>query len=196
MDSLETRAQSVSQIDLGEKDPEAEFQLLLAMACYPNVWVKVSELTSVSKSGKFPFRDAYPYVKWVYEAFGPEKNSYSARAIPAKPAPRTTGRRWIGKSRSSKPKCLSSPRRTERKSSGKTRQSSGDLNLRPEILIPSHRNFQVQFFPLPRVFRHPCSIFVPSAQRLAAVSRKKLNRDAGWGGGDRDLEFSRTRHYF
>jgi predicted TIM-barrel fold metal-dependent hydrolase len=62
-----------SQVDLGVKDPEPDFQLLLAMAKYPNVWVKVSELSSVSKSGKYPFSDAYPYVKRVYEAFGPDR---------------------------------------------------------------------------------------------------------------------------
>ncbi|MDP6556519.1 MAG: amidohydrolase family protein [Pirellulaceae bacterium] len=63
----------LSQMDLGAEDPEPDFRLLLAMARYPNVWVKVSELSSVSKSGKYPFADAYPYVKRVYEAFGPER---------------------------------------------------------------------------------------------------------------------------
>lgn len=63
----------VSQIDLGQPDPEPDMKNLLAMARYPNVWVKVSELTSVSKSGKYPFTDAYPYVKRVYDAFGPDR---------------------------------------------------------------------------------------------------------------------------
>ena len=54
-------------------DPEPDFRLLLEMARYPNVWVKVSELTSVSKSGTYPFADAYPYVKRIYEAFGPDR---------------------------------------------------------------------------------------------------------------------------
>ena len=63
----------LSQIDLGAENPEPDFRLLLAMARYPNVWVKVSELTSVSKSHKYPFGDAYPYVKRVYEAFGPDR---------------------------------------------------------------------------------------------------------------------------
>mgnify|MGYP001578852847 CR=1 FL=1 len=31
------------------------------------------ELTSVSRSGKYPFADAYPWVKQVYEAFGPDR---------------------------------------------------------------------------------------------------------------------------
>jgi len=63
----------LSQMDLGAEDPEPDFRLLLSMAKYPNVWVKVSELSSVSKSGQYPFADAYPYVKRVYEAFGPER---------------------------------------------------------------------------------------------------------------------------
>jgi len=62
-----------SQVDLGAEDPEPDFRLLLAMARYPNVWVKVSELSSVSKSGKYPFADAFPYVKRVHEAFGPDR---------------------------------------------------------------------------------------------------------------------------
>lgn len=63
----------LSQIDLGADDPESDFRLLLAMAKYPNVWVKVSELSSVSKSGTYPFADAYPHLKRVYEAFGPDR---------------------------------------------------------------------------------------------------------------------------
>lgn len=63
----------LSQVDLGQADPEPDFRQLLQMAKFPNVWVKVSELSSVSKSGEYPFPDAYPYVKRVYEAFGPDR---------------------------------------------------------------------------------------------------------------------------
>jgi len=63
----------LSQMDLGVEDPEPQLRLLLAMSRHRNVWVKVSELSSVSKSGKYPFPDAYPYVKRVYEAFGPDR---------------------------------------------------------------------------------------------------------------------------
>ena len=62
-----------SQLDLGAEDPEPNMKRLLAMARYPNIWVKVSELTSVSKSGKYPFSDAWPDVKRIYEAFGPDR---------------------------------------------------------------------------------------------------------------------------
>lgn len=63
----------LGQMDLDVADPEPEFRLLLAMAKHPNVWVKVSELSSVSKSKTYPFADSYPYVKRVYEAFGPDR---------------------------------------------------------------------------------------------------------------------------
>ena len=63
----------LSQMDLGVADPEPDLRRLLAMARYPNVWVKVSELSSVSKSKTYPFADAYPYVRRVYEAFGPDR---------------------------------------------------------------------------------------------------------------------------
>jgi L-fuconolactonase len=62
-----------SQVDLGAENPDPDFRLLLEMARFPNVWVKVSELSSVSKSKKYPFLDAYPSVKRVYEAFGPDR---------------------------------------------------------------------------------------------------------------------------
>lgn len=63
----------ISQIDLGAPNPAPELQKLLAFARYPNVWVKISELSSVSKSGQYPFPDAYPWVEQVYDAFGPDR---------------------------------------------------------------------------------------------------------------------------
>ena len=62
-----------SQLDLGQDDPEPHIRLLLGMARHPRVYVKVSELSSVSKSKTYPFADAYPFVKRVYEAFGPDR---------------------------------------------------------------------------------------------------------------------------
>jgi predicted TIM-barrel fold metal-dependent hydrolase len=62
-----------SQLDLGQDDPEPHIRLLLGMAKHPRVYVKVSELASVSKSKTYPFADAYPFVKRVYEAFGPDR---------------------------------------------------------------------------------------------------------------------------
>ena len=63
----------MSQIDLGQPDPEPDFQRLLRMARYPRVYVKVSELSSVSKSKAYPFADAYPYVERLYAAFGGDR---------------------------------------------------------------------------------------------------------------------------
>ncbi len=63
----------LSQIDLKADDPEPELKKLLALARYPNVWVKVSELASVSKSGNYPFSDAYPWIERVYQAFGGDR---------------------------------------------------------------------------------------------------------------------------
>lgn len=54
-------------------DALEEVKKLTALARYPNVWVKVSELTSLSKSKEYPFRDTYPIVKKVYDAFGPDR---------------------------------------------------------------------------------------------------------------------------
>ena len=63
----------MSQIDFGVDDPLPDLKKLLALARYPNVAVKISDLTSVSKSGKYPFPDAYPWVKRVYDAFSPDR---------------------------------------------------------------------------------------------------------------------------
>lgn len=38
------------QLDLGVVNPESEIQFLLAMSKHPNEWVKLSDLSSISKS--------------------------------------------------------------------------------------------------------------------------------------------------
>lgn len=63
----------LARIDLASKDAEADIKKLLALARYANVSVKVSELIYVSASKKLPFRDAFPLVKRVYDAFGPDR---------------------------------------------------------------------------------------------------------------------------
>ena len=62
-----------SQLDLGGKNPEPNVKRLLALSRYPNVRVKISELTSVSESGTYPFSDAWPVVKRLYESFGSDR---------------------------------------------------------------------------------------------------------------------------
>jgi predicted TIM-barrel fold metal-dependent hydrolase len=37
------------------------------------VWVKVSELSIISPSKQYPYRDTFPLVKRVYDAFGPDR---------------------------------------------------------------------------------------------------------------------------
>ena len=53
----------LSRIDLTAPDRDVEFKKLLALARYPNVWVKVSELSVISPSKSYPYRDTFPWVK-------------------------------------------------------------------------------------------------------------------------------------
>lgn len=55
----------LSRVDLEGKDVEGETKKLLALAKYPNVYVKVSELMIISTSKKFPYRDTYALVRRV-----------------------------------------------------------------------------------------------------------------------------------
>jgi L-fuconolactonase len=63
----------LARVDLSAKDPEPEIDKLLALARYPNVWVKVSELGIISPSKKHPYRDTHGLIKKVYDAFGPDR---------------------------------------------------------------------------------------------------------------------------
>ena len=63
----------LARVDLKAANPLPEFKKLLALAKYPGVWAKVSELGVISPSGKYPFRDTFPWVKRLYEAFGPDR---------------------------------------------------------------------------------------------------------------------------
>jgi predicted TIM-barrel fold metal-dependent hydrolase len=63
----------LARVDLEGKGAEAETKKLLALAKYPNVYVKVSELMILSPSKKYPYRDTYPLVKSVSESFGADR---------------------------------------------------------------------------------------------------------------------------
>lgn len=63
----------LARIDLKAADPLPEFQKLLQLAKYPNVWAKVTELSVISPSGKHPYADTFPWVKRLYDAFGPDR---------------------------------------------------------------------------------------------------------------------------
>ncbi len=63
----------LGRIDLKGPDPEGDLRKLLALARHARVWVKVSELNIISPSGRWPYRDTFPWVKRVAEAFGPDR---------------------------------------------------------------------------------------------------------------------------
>lgn len=63
----------LARIDLKAADPLPEFRKLLALAKYPGVRVKVSELSVLSVSAKYPWADTFPWVRLMYDAFGPDR---------------------------------------------------------------------------------------------------------------------------
>jgi predicted TIM-barrel fold metal-dependent hydrolase len=63
----------LARVRVGDKGEEADTKKLLALARYPNVYVKVSELMVLSALKKYPYRDTYPLVKKVYKAFGADR---------------------------------------------------------------------------------------------------------------------------
>lgn len=63
----------LARVDLTGLDPTGEVARLTRLARYPNVWVKVSELSVVSPSKKYPYADTFSWVKRVYDAFGPDR---------------------------------------------------------------------------------------------------------------------------
>ncbi len=63
----------LARVDLTGPDPETEFEKLLKLAAYPNVWAKVTELQIISASKQYPFRDTFPWVRRMYDAFGPDR---------------------------------------------------------------------------------------------------------------------------
>lgn len=63
----------LARIDLKAADPLPEFQKLLRLAQYPNVWCKVSELSSATVTMEYPYRDTFPWVRRMYDAFGPDR---------------------------------------------------------------------------------------------------------------------------
>ncbi len=56
--------------DITESPPYAQFSHVLALADLPNTFVKVSALSLASRTKEYPYRDVFPWVKMLYEAFG------------------------------------------------------------------------------------------------------------------------------
>src|SRR5262245_50417154 len=63
----------LARVDLKAADPLPEFKKLLALARHPSVSVKVSELSVISPSGQYPYKDTFPWVRRMYDAFGPDR---------------------------------------------------------------------------------------------------------------------------
>jgi predicted TIM-barrel fold metal-dependent hydrolase len=63
----------LARVDLTKADPAEEVAKLTRLAKYPNVWLKVSELNILSPSKKYPYADMFPWVRRVYDAFGPDR---------------------------------------------------------------------------------------------------------------------------
>jgi len=59
--------------DIAEPPPYAQFAPVLALADLPNTYVKVSALSLASRTREYPYRDVFPWVKMLYEAFGPSR---------------------------------------------------------------------------------------------------------------------------
>jgi predicted TIM-barrel fold metal-dependent hydrolase len=63
----------LARVDLSAKNAESEVAALTRLARYRNVSVKVSELNLLSPSKQPPYADTFPWVKRVFEAFGPDR---------------------------------------------------------------------------------------------------------------------------
>ena len=56
--------------DITEPPPYPSFSNILALSDLPNTYVKVSALSLASRTKAYPYRDVFPWVKMLYEAFG------------------------------------------------------------------------------------------------------------------------------
>jgi predicted TIM-barrel fold metal-dependent hydrolase len=56
--------------DITERRPYPIYSGVLALADLPNTYVKVSALSLASRGKEYPYRDVFPWVKMLYEAFG------------------------------------------------------------------------------------------------------------------------------
>lgn len=56
--------------DITEAAPYPQFANILALSDLPNTYVKVSALSLASRTKAYPYRDVFPWVRMLYEAFG------------------------------------------------------------------------------------------------------------------------------
>lgn len=60
-------------IDIAAPNAQEEYEKLLRLSQYPNVYCKVSEMRSPSAIKKYPYEDMYPYTEQMLERFGPDR---------------------------------------------------------------------------------------------------------------------------
>jgi predicted TIM-barrel fold metal-dependent hydrolase len=65
----------LAKIDITAPD-SAGFGALLDLARYPNVHIRTS-IQTLSKTGKMPFRDVWPFLERLYDRFGPRRLVWS-----------------------------------------------------------------------------------------------------------------------
>jgi predicted TIM-barrel fold metal-dependent hydrolase len=63
----------LARVELKGPDPDGDVRKLVALARYPNVSVKVSELNILSPSKKYPYADTFETIRRVYDAFGADR---------------------------------------------------------------------------------------------------------------------------
>lgn len=56
--------------DITEAPPYPLFRGILALAHFPKVYVKLSELRLASRTKEYPYRDVFPWAKMLYDTFG------------------------------------------------------------------------------------------------------------------------------
>jgi len=56
--------------DITEAAPYPLFRGVLALARFPRVYVKMSELRLASRTKEYPYRDVFPWAKMLYDTFG------------------------------------------------------------------------------------------------------------------------------
>ncbi|QDU80839.1 4-sulfomuconolactone hydrolase [Polystyrenella longa] len=60
-------------LELGKENTAEELEKLLRLAQYPQVYCKLSEMSSISLTKEYPYTDSVPVVKQVFDAFGAER---------------------------------------------------------------------------------------------------------------------------
>ncbi|MEZ6045034.1 MAG: amidohydrolase family protein [Planctomycetaceae bacterium] len=60
-------------LDIEKETTSEELDKLLRLAEYPNVYCKLSEMSTMSLTKEYPYADSFPFVKQVFDAFGADR---------------------------------------------------------------------------------------------------------------------------